>query len=151
MQALGAFSYVEPFIGAVLVAVFTGAAVSWSLLWSGLLVVTGAVIASASLWDLWKRRQNSDRSGVPTAGHRTAWLASVADISSETDLRRVANLMLERLVQLAQDYGDPRKHEDEIRELLQSLRIIVEIWDELQVVDPCCAEAGKYGPDLEIA
>lgn len=50
IQALGAFSYVEPFIGAVLVALFTSAAFDTSLLWSGALVVGGAVIASAGLF-----------------------------------------------------------------------------------------------------
>ena len=50
IQALGAFSYVEPFIGAVLVTLFTSEALDWNLLWSGTLVLGGAVLASASLW-----------------------------------------------------------------------------------------------------
>jgi drug/metabolite transporter (DMT)-like permease len=50
IQALGAFAYVEPFIGAVLVALFTGTFLQWELLWSGALVIGGAVLASASLW-----------------------------------------------------------------------------------------------------
>lgn len=50
IQALGAFSYVEPFIGAVLVALFAHGVLELSLLWSGLLVVGGAVCASANLW-----------------------------------------------------------------------------------------------------
>ena len=50
IQALGAFSYVEPFIGALLVALLAGAALELNLLWSGCLVVGGAVLASRSLW-----------------------------------------------------------------------------------------------------
>lgn len=50
IQALGAFSYVEPFIGALLVVLFAGGVLQLSLLWSGLLVVGGALIASTSLW-----------------------------------------------------------------------------------------------------
>lgn len=50
IQALGAFSYVEPFIGACLVVLAGQGALGWTLVWSGLLVVGGAVIASASLF-----------------------------------------------------------------------------------------------------
>ena len=50
IQALGAFSYTEPFIGAVLVAVVTHATLSINLLWSGALITAGAILASASLW-----------------------------------------------------------------------------------------------------
>jgi drug/metabolite transporter (DMT)-like permease len=50
IQALGTFSYVEPFIGAALVAAFAGGVVGSEMIWSGLLVVGGAVIASSSLW-----------------------------------------------------------------------------------------------------
>ena len=50
IQALGAFSYVEPFIGAVLVALFTTGVLGWDLLWSGVLVLGGAALASANLW-----------------------------------------------------------------------------------------------------
>ncbi|KQV70321.1 DMT family transporter [Rhizobium sp. Root1220] len=50
IQALGAFSFVEPFIGALLVALFTWTALDLSLFWSGVLVVGGAAMASASLW-----------------------------------------------------------------------------------------------------
>ncbi len=54
LQALGVFSYSEPFIGALLVALVTGAALQIDFLWSGALIVAGAVVASASLW---KRRE----------------------------------------------------------------------------------------------
>jgi drug/metabolite transporter (DMT)-like permease len=51
IQALGAFAYVEPFIGAVLVALFAQGYLDLSLLLPGVLVVGGAVLASASLWN----------------------------------------------------------------------------------------------------
>ena len=50
IQALGAFAYCEPFIGAVLVALFAQGMLDMSLLLPGALVIAGAVIASASLW-----------------------------------------------------------------------------------------------------
>ena len=50
IQALGAFAYVEPFIGAVLVAFFTQGMLDLSLLFPGVLVVGGAILASATLW-----------------------------------------------------------------------------------------------------
>ena len=51
IQALGAFAYVEPFIGAVLVALFAHGYLNLSLFLPGVLVVGGAVLASASLWN----------------------------------------------------------------------------------------------------
>lgn len=60
IQALGAISYVEPFIGALLVALFTNGVLGWSLLWSGTLVLTGAALGSASLW-----RPNSEAADAP--------------------------------------------------------------------------------------
>lgn len=50
IQALGAFAYLEPFIGAVLVALFARGMLDLSLLLPGLLVIVGAALASASLW-----------------------------------------------------------------------------------------------------
>jgi drug/metabolite transporter (DMT)-like permease len=50
IQALGAFAYVEPFVGAVMVALFTNGVLGLDLLWSGALVVGGAAIAGTSLW-----------------------------------------------------------------------------------------------------
>lgn len=50
IQALGSLSYMEPFIGAVLVALVTDAVLEWNLLWSGILVLGGAALGSASLW-----------------------------------------------------------------------------------------------------
>ena len=51
IQALGAFAYVEPFIGAMLVALFAQGYLDLSLLLPGILVIGGAVLASASLWN----------------------------------------------------------------------------------------------------
>jgi drug/metabolite transporter (DMT)-like permease len=51
IQALGAFAYVEPFIGAALVALFAHGYLNLSLFLPGVLVVGGAVLASASLWN----------------------------------------------------------------------------------------------------
>jgi len=50
IQALGAFAYVEPFIGAVLVALFAKGMLDASLLLPGVLVIGGAMLASANLW-----------------------------------------------------------------------------------------------------
>lgn len=50
IQSLGAFAYVEPFIGAALVAMFTTGTLEPQMIWSGCLVIGGAVIASSSLW-----------------------------------------------------------------------------------------------------
>ena len=71
IQTLGAFSYVEPFIGAVLVALFTSEALDWKLLWSGTLVLGGAVLASASLWP----QVRAQRDTTPTAIGRRAFSA----------------------------------------------------------------------------
>ncbi|HMR61804.1 MAG TPA: DMT family transporter [Amaricoccus sp.] len=51
IQALGAFAYVEPFIGAMLVALFAQGYLDLSLLLPGTLVIGGAALASASLWN----------------------------------------------------------------------------------------------------
>ena len=51
LQALGAFSYAEPFLGAAFVALLGEGRLSWSLLWAGVLVVGGAALAARGLWD----------------------------------------------------------------------------------------------------
>lgn len=53
LQALGAFANVEPLIGAVFAALFAGAAIGAELVWSGVLVICGATLASANLWFEW--------------------------------------------------------------------------------------------------
>jgi drug/metabolite transporter (DMT)-like permease len=130
IQALGAFSYVEPFIGAVLVALFTGAALSLSLVWSGLLVVTGAVIASAGLW---RKAQATHPVATPSSPPHS-WLQSVNEISSQAELHHMTNLVIERLVSIGRDYDDPRAHDREMTDLLLAFESIVQIWDELQSV-----------------
>lgn len=72
IQALGAFAYVEPFIGAMLVALFTAGVLDASLLLPGLLVIGGAVLASASLW-------GSDQSAVPDSADQTPTLEAARD------------------------------------------------------------------------
>lgn len=70
IQALGAFAYVEPFIGAVLVSLFAQGTIGPVLLLPGLLVVGGAMLASGSLW--------SRRTPRPSAGFaRRAKIAQI--------------------------------------------------------------------------
>lgn len=129
IQALGAFSYVEPFIGAVLVALFTVSSLNWSLMWSGLLVVGGAVVASTSLW---VRKHSSETSeGHPQTTRATFILAALAQVNDRQDLSRVSNQILSRLVQIGADYERPREHDEEIRKLLSALRVSMDIWDGL--------------------
>ena len=66
IQALGVFSYVEPFLGAVLVAVLGQGSLTWSLFWAGVLIVGGAAIASRSSWDP-QAAGKDDRVGLPPA------------------------------------------------------------------------------------
>jgi drug/metabolite transporter (DMT)-like permease len=127
IQALGAFSYVEPFIGAVIVAVFTGAALTLSLVWCGLLVITGAIIASASLW---KKAPPPSRMAFPSDIRADGWLVQVGSIHSETDLKQVTNMIVERLLEIGGNY-DRGKHDREMPELLQAFRLVLEITDEL--------------------
>ncbi len=72
IQALGSLSYMEPFIGAVLVALVTDAVLEWNLLWSGTLVLAGAVLGSASLW-------RSAGAGGPASGGAKVYDAVTAD------------------------------------------------------------------------
>ena len=48
IQALGAFSYVEPLLGAGLVALIAGGELGWTLLVSGVLLGGGAALAARS-------------------------------------------------------------------------------------------------------
>ncbi|MBB3398110.1 MULTISPECIES: DMT family transporter [unclassified Rhizobium] len=77
IQALGAFSYVEPFVGALFVASFTTAAFDLSLLWAGVLIIGGAVIASTSLWA---------RNEINTAGREREQDHSDAESLSEASI-----------------------------------------------------------------
>ncbi|NLS03928.1 DMT family transporter [Rhizobium sp. P32RR-XVIII] len=134
IQALGAFSYVEPFIGALLVALFTRAVLDISLLWAGLLVVCGAIVASASLWK--RQRESAGDVRAPANGTRgTAILDALATVSTREDLSSVSNSILERLMEIGQDYADPRKHDVEIRQLLHALSLSISVWDECESAD----------------
>ena len=75
IQALGAFSYVEPFIGAVLVALFApGPSARPALVRP--LVVGGAVLASASLWGAIRNRAaDNSADGVPVNSRSPAHVA----------------------------------------------------------------------------
>ncbi len=127
IQALGAFSYVEPFVGAVLVALFTKAVFDISLLWSGILVVSGAVIASASLW----RRSShiAPRGEEPSQG--AALLHALSEVASLGDLRRVSDAIVERLSATGRAGSDDRINESELRYLRHALAVTNELWVEL--------------------
>lgn len=51
LQALGAASYVEPFLGAALVALLGRGELGWPLLWAGVLIVGGAILAARGVSD----------------------------------------------------------------------------------------------------
>lgn len=127
MQALGAFSYVEPFIGAVIVAVFTGARLEWSLLWSGLLVIAGAAIAGVGLW-------RSNKPDLPSeedvAERRQAWVRQLNTIGSQADLLRVTNQLITRLNEIECERETARE-DGELQELLLMAGYLEQIWDGL--------------------
>jgi drug/metabolite transporter (DMT)-like permease len=50
LQALGVFSYVEPFLGVVLVVILGRGDFGWSLIGAGVLIVGGATLAARSAW-----------------------------------------------------------------------------------------------------
>jgi drug/metabolite transporter (DMT)-like permease len=114
IQALGAFSYVEPFIGAVLVALFANGALELSLFWSGLLVVGGAAFASASLWmpkkvDLSIADQTLHNAGISfdlVAMDLTSQLERPVTIDlNSSELRRCLRVFQERVDDLRQTYA----------------------------------------------
>lgn len=141
MQALGAFAYVEPFIGAVIVAVFTGAALSWSLLWSGVLVVTGAVIASASLWQVKRTGRIELRDPAPQGG---VWMQEIAAIASEADLRKVTNRLIEDLAEMGRNSDEASGNDARMREGLKALAIVMSIWDGLNdIASPTLSRPGE--------
>ena len=129
IQALGAFSYVEPFIGALLVALFTAAVLDVSLLWSGLLVVCGAIVASASLWKPQRREVAGEICAAESGDWGTGIIDALATVSTKEDLSLVSNGILERLIEIGEDYADPRKHDVEIRQLLHALNVSINVWD----------------------
>jgi drug/metabolite transporter (DMT)-like permease len=50
LQALGAASYAEPFLGAALVGLLGRGELGWPLLWAGVLIVGGAALAARNTW-----------------------------------------------------------------------------------------------------
>ena len=51
IQALGAISYFEPFLGALFVILVGQGTFHFSILWAGVLVIGGAALASRSVWE----------------------------------------------------------------------------------------------------
>lgn len=85
IQALGAFSYVEPFIGAVIVSALGQGVFGWSLIWSGVLVIGGAVIASSSLY----KPSKSKHAGVNDVPDNFGIIENLDPSLSGSDLVRV--------------------------------------------------------------
>jgi drug/metabolite transporter (DMT)-like permease len=113
IQALGAFSYVEPFIGALLVALLAGAALELNLLWSGCLVVGGAVLASLSLW------KKPDE---------TAALLTRPSVPEE--LAHAHNYLLSRILDLHRAGIHSTDTVAELSKLLSDLELVMKLWDE---------------------
>jgi drug/metabolite transporter (DMT)-like permease len=119
VQALGALSYIEPLIGALLVVLFAGGVLELSLLWSGTLVVGGALIASASLW--------IPRDYKPLVGPETLKQAGI-------DINLVDAAILSQFERQAPtanyDQTDLRRALDQLRETLNDWRRAIK--DEVQ-------------------
>lgn len=118
IQALGAFSYVEPFIGAVLVALFAGAALEWSLLWSGCLVVSGAVLASRNIW---KPQPLSVQSVQPKP--------------VEIELLEAGVWLSSELEQLFREGLSSESQMAALKKRLSELQLVVHLWDECHTLD----------------
>jgi hypothetical protein len=128
IQALGAFSYTEPFIGAILAALATGTALSLDLLWPGFLIVGGAAIASSSLW-------RSQEVAVPpeqaTGAAAFAPPELVASAPQPERLALLGNRELERIVELGSSETALSLHESELKVQIAALRSILQQWDEI--------------------
>ena len=72
VQALGAASYVEPLIGAALVVVFGQGELRWSMMISGLVIIGGAFLGSASFLEDQKSRPRKGNAGVQRGAERHA-------------------------------------------------------------------------------
>lgn len=117
IQALGAFSYTEPFIGVLLVAAFTSATLEWNLLWSGSLVTIGAILASKSLWPT-DRRVHSSAPGRLGLANR------------ERELSLAGNQVIEGLLSIRNRPGDFEDKQGEIMSLIDRLATVVKLRDE---------------------
>jgi drug/metabolite transporter (DMT)-like permease len=135
IQALGAFSYTEPFIGAVLVAVVTQATLGLNLLWSGLLITAGAIVASASLWKEKSPDLGEDRSEVAMALNATTLKAEIS---------RVGRKVLDRLLVLEEAPCPENQRERE--ELAEILHLAIWLWDALEDL-----EVSKPAPKTDLA
>ncbi|MDW6022340.1 DMT family transporter [Mesorhizobium sp. BAC0120] len=113
IQALGAFSYVEPFIGALLVALLAGAALQLSLLWSGCLVVGGAVLAGRSLWE--KSTEHAVATKRP---------------SVPEELARAHNYLISRMLDVHRAGIQSPGAIVELTKLLSDLELVMRLWDE---------------------
>lgn len=113
IQALGAFAYVEPFIGALLVALLAGAALEMNLLWSGCLVVGGAVLASRSLW------RKPKRPATP-----------VLRPTIPEELAHAHNYLLSRILELHRAGTVSADSLSELSALLSELDLVMKLWDE---------------------
>ena len=116
IQALGAFSYTEPFIGVLLVAAFTSATLEWNLLWSGSLVISGAILASRSLWSTGRTLPTERESLGVTIG--------------EHELSLAGNQVIEGLLSIRNRPGDFRDKQGEIMSLIDRLAMVVRLRDE---------------------
>ena len=130
IQALGAFSYVEPFVGAILVALFTSSALDLSILWSGLLVVGGAVMASASLWRQ-KARAFPVSSSTQERSRGAILLDALAGVSTVDELACVSNSIVYRLMEIRQTRNPHLVQDTEKRLLSDALALSNQVWDEL--------------------
>ena len=121
IQALGAFSYAEPFIGAVLVAVVTHATLSINLLWSGALITVGAVLASASLWQ------------ATPAKPLTAPIAAPSNLSTLIDLQDAVARLGGKILSALEH--EPALTPVERHQLERLLAVAERLWDELEAAD----------------
>jgi hypothetical protein len=112
IQALGAFSYVEPFVGGLLVALFTSATLGWNLLWSGCLVVGGAVLASRGLWGKSSETNLAPRPAV------------------EQELAEASNYIISRIQAILLQGVRSRALAVELEKLARDLDLIIALWDE---------------------
>lgn len=130
IQALGAFSYVEPFIGAVLVALFAGAALDWNLLWSGCLVVSGAVLASRNIWQ-----------------PQTPIVRSFQPKPIEVELLQAGLWLSGELGQLFREGLKSEGQMHELKQKLSDIQLVVDLWDECHTPN----DASGYEPHAQAA
>ena len=141
IQALGVFSYSEPFIGAALVALVTGATLHIDFLWSGALVVAGAVVASASLWNF------KEREAKPAIASQISKSVLPSVENTRQRLTRLRVLILRRVARVSRDetLANPNS---ELSLLLMALRVTLELSEELEVLDDL--GSGNAAPSVTV-